>query len=320
MNPNIIKSAFIHKKIVKNIYHTIQPGNSIYDIALTIEQSIRSECGNNQINDGIAFPVGLCINHCVAHYTPFPNDPNIILQNGDLLKIDFGVHINGEITDSAFTLPIGPIAQKFNELIHISKEATMIGVKMCGVDQLLCEIGETIQEYVESKEIEIDGKITSLKTIHELCGHSIAPFIIHSGKALPNCKLNFPYTLRMNNGEKYAIEPFITTGSGICTYKRPCNHYMLSRNHQNIFETKKSTLTDAHQLYYKEIYRYYKSLPFSNRWLPKNNHLLQDLVQKSIVDEFLPIYDVEGSYVAHHEHNVYVSDNGNIHLTKNPFY
>ncbi len=329
MNPNMIQSAFLHKKIVKEIYSTIQPGDSIYDIAKRIEGYIRSECVRSEckkeINDGIAFPVGLCINHCVAHYTPLPNDPNLILQDGDLLKIDFGIHIHGEITDSAFTLPIGPSAQKFNDLIDISKKATMIGVKMSSVDQLLSEIGEAIQEYVESKEIEVDGKTYSLKTFPELCGHSIAPFMIHSGKAVPNCKINFPYTLRMKDGEKYAIEPFVTTGSGVCRYQGPCNHYMLSRNHQQIFEMKKNKLPDALQLYYKNIYRYYKSLPFSNRWCLENDELkasstLERLVKEEILDEFLPIYDIEGSYVAHHEHNVFISEKGNIHLTKNPYY
>ncbi len=318
MNRDMIKSAFIHKKIVKNIYHTLKPGDSIYDIALNIENQIKNEC-SDQLNNGIAFPVGICVNHCVAHYTPFPNDPNLILKSGDIVKIDFGVHVNGEITDSAFTLPID--THKFDSLIDISKKATMIGVQMSKPDQLLSEIGEVIQEYVESKSVEIDGKEYDLKTFPELCGHSISPYIIHSGKAVPNCKLNFPYTLRMKCGEKYAIEPFVTTGNGICIYQKPNNHFMLSRNHIQEYERNKKMLLPKDLENYNHIYRYYKSLPFTNRWMNMEEECKLDrLVQYKIVDEFLPIYDIEESYVAHHEHNVFISEKGSIHLTKNEFY
>jgi methionyl aminopeptidase len=322
MNHSMIKSAFIHKKIVKKIFNHINENTNIYDLAKNIESMIQEEC-KGELNNGIAFPVGICINHCVAHYTPFPNDPNMILQNGDLVKIDFGVHIHGEITDSAFTICINN--QKLNDLISISKRATMIGVEMSKVDILLSEIGEAIEEYVLSKEIEVDGKIYPLKTFSELCGHSISPYIIHSGKAVPNCKLNFPYTLRMNIGEKYAIEPFVTTGNGVCIYKKPNNHFMLSRNHCQEYEKNKVFLLPEDSNIYNYIHRYYKSLPFSNRWMleesVKNYDTgLEKLVKYKIVDEFLPIYDVEGSYVAHHEHNVFIGEKKSIHLTKNEFY
>ncbi len=309
MNPNMIKSAFIHKKIVKKIYPTICEGRSIYEIAFQIENEIREECRlitECNINDGIAFPVGIGVNHCVAHYTPFPNDPHLLLKAGDLVKIDFGVHVSGEITDSAFTIPIG--THRFDPLIHISQRATMIGVEAAGVDVLLSEIGEAIQEYVESKEFEA----MPLKTFHELCGHSIAPYIIHSGKAVPNCRLSFPYHQRMKYGEKYAIEPFVTTGNGVCIYKSPCNHYMLSPN--------KRPSRPEHQATYDTIATYYKSLPFTNRWFPGILSGFDDLVKEKVVEEYLPIYDIEGSYVAHHEHNVWISEKKAILLTKTPYY
>jgi methionyl aminopeptidase len=306
----MIKSAFIHKKIVKNIYPTICEGRSIYEIALQIENEIRESCKDmNLIHDGIAFPVGVAVNHCVAHYTPFPDDSNLLLKAGDLVKIDFGIHIEGEITDSAFTIPIS--TNRFDSLLHISKRATMIGVEASGIDVPLTDIGEVIQEYVESKEIEMDGKLTSLKTFHELCGHSIAPYMIHSGKAVPNCKVDFHYPLRMKYGEKYAIEPFVTTGNGICIYQPPCNHFMLSPKVGN----------HSHSHSYAKMYAYYKSLPFTNRWL--NAELLEHLerlIQEKKVETFLPIYDIEGSFVAQHEHNIFISEKKPILLTKNEYY
>ncbi len=317
LNPSMIKSAYIHKTIVKQIHEKrdvlLKDGASIYDLALYIENAIIEEGGS------IAFPVGICVNHCVAHYTPSIHDANLILKAGDMVKIDFGVHVDGEITDSAFTILVnGDFDDQREEekrhMIDISKRATMIGVNMCRVDARLSEIGEEIEEYVESK---------GYRTFKELCGHSIAPYIIHAGKAVPNGRLDFDYPVRACVGEKYAIEPFITNGAGVCIYKRPNNHFMLSRNHRVEYAKNQKQLPHVAEVLYRKIDAYYKSLPFTQRWLEKDGHLnsaLDVLVNYKICDEFLPIYDVEGSLVAHHEHNVYITECGAIHLTKSAFY
>lgn len=46
---------------------------------------------------GLAFPTGCSLNHCAAHYTPNAGDKTV-LQYDDVCKIDFGTHVNGEIT------------------------------------------------------------------------------------------------------------------------------------------------------------------------------------------------------------------------------
>ena len=56
-----------------------------------------------------------------------------------------------------------------NKLIEISKKATELGISKSGADTVLGDIGEAIQEYIESKEIEIDGKIHQVKSIGDLC-------------------------------------------------------------------------------------------------------------------------------------------------------
>lgn len=45
---------------------------------------------------GIAFPTGCSLNHVAAHYTPNTGD-NTVLQYGDVMKLDFGTHVNGRL-------------------------------------------------------------------------------------------------------------------------------------------------------------------------------------------------------------------------------
>ncbi len=321
-----IKSAFIHKNIVKKIYNSDFSNKSTLSIVYEIEEYIKNECAD-QINSGIAFPVNICLNECIAHNSPL-ND-SIIIKNGDLLKIDFGVHINGHITDSAFTIPIN--TNKFDTLINISKRATQIGVEKSGPDVLLSEIGESIEEYILSKEVEINGTLYQVKNIKDLCGHSIAPYIVHSGKAVPNCKLDFNYPLRMVIGEKYAIEPFVTTGTGVCIYDNDHNnHFMLKPNCYYEYAKNKKFLNKSQNELYHKINTYYKSLPFTQRWLSEKNEYkelqnqciedLNILHKYNIVEKYPPIYDVKGSYVAHHEHNIIINDKGKLWLTQNKFF
>ncbi len=376
---NDIKSAFIHKNIVKKLYDTDFSNKSTLSIVYEIEEFIKNECKEK---GGIAFPVNVCLNECIAHNTPL--DHNMIVKNGDLLKIDFGVHIEGHITDSAFTIPIN--TNKFDDLINISKRATQIGVEKSGIDVLLSEIGESIEEYILSKEIEINGTYIPVKNIKDLCGHSIEPYIVHSGKAVPNCKLDFHYPLRMAIGEKYAIEPFVTTGAGVCIYDNEHNnHFMLKPNYYYAYAKNKTSLNKSQNDLYHKINMYYKSLPFTQRWLfddflfqrkgaptfcsftcdgakkvdvyrdqswltfgeqiddlhcnsviplgankvEKNEYKdnqtqcvndLNILHKYDILEKYPPIYDVKGSYVAHHEHNIIITDKGKMWLTQNKFF
>ena len=88
-----------------------------------------------------------------------------------------------------------------------------------GIDARLGEVGEAIQEAMESYEVEINGKTYPVKSIRNLNGHSIADYRvrlvdvqIHAGKSVPIVK-GGPM-IKMEEGELYAIETFGSTGKG----------------------------------------------------------------------------------------------------------
>jgi len=327
MNNNLldsIKAAQIHKKISKNIINDIRPGLSLKKIVEIIETNIIKETkinNINEINNGIAFPIGVSVNNCAAHFTPNYHDVDIILKENDIIKIDYGVHKNGIIIDSAFTLHFD---EKFDEFINISKDLTNFAVKKCGPDAILGEIGCEIEEYIKNTEIFIENKLYKLKTMEDLSGHLIKPFEIHAGKAVPNIKIDYP--LRMKEDEFYAIEPFITTGLGKSILKEPNSHYMLIKNHEKKIESNNYNQSKFYKLY-KSIFKNYNNLPFCSRWLYESNlidsdsyFLLEELVQNNILNSFPPIYDIEGSLISQFEHTIFIKHNGVINLTKNDFY
>jgi methionyl aminopeptidase len=102
------------------------------------------------------------------------------LQYDDVMKVDFGSQVNGRIIDCAFTVAFNP---KFDTLLEAVKAATNTGIRTAGIDVRLCDVGEAIQETMESYELEIDGKTYPIMPIRNLNGHSIGPYEIHAGKS-----------------------------------------------------------------------------------------------------------------------------------------
>ena len=198
----------------------MRPGVKLIDICQRIEETNKRLVEANGIVQGIAFPTGCSINHCAAHYTPNPNDETV-LNYDDVMKIDFGTHVNGNIIDCAFTVAFNPV---FDPLLLAVKDATNEGIKTAGIDVRLCDIGEAIQEVMESHEVEIGNKILPVKSIQNLCGHSIGPYKIHAGKSVPIVKCGD--TTRMEEGELFAIETFGSTGKGRVFEGNDCSHYM----------------------------------------------------------------------------------------------
>ena len=57
------------------------------------------------------------------------------------MKIDYGSHIEGLMTDCAFTVAFNPT---YDNLLTAVKAATNTGIQAAGIDARLCEIGEQI--------------------------------------------------------------------------------------------------------------------------------------------------------------------------------
>lgn len=89
-----------------------------------------------------------------AHYTPNAGD-DTVLQYDDVMKLDFGTHVKGHIIDSAFTVAFNP---RYDPLLAAVRAATNAGVREAGIDVRLCDIGEAIQEVMESYEVELGGR------------------------------------------------------------------------------------------------------------------------------------------------------------------
>ncbi|KXS96968.1 hypothetical protein AC578_5548 [Pseudocercospora eumusae] len=301
------QAAEVHREVRKYARAQIKPGMTLTEIAEMIENGTRHLTGHMGLEEGdnllggVAFPTGLSLNHCAAHYTPNAGN-KMVLKEEDVMKVDFGVHVNGRIVDSAFTVAFQP---QYDNLLAAVKDATNTGIRLAGIDARMGEIGEGIQEAMESYEVEINGQTYPVKAIRNLNGHTIGHYSIHggsAGKSVPIVKGGS--NEKMEEGETYAIETFGSTGKGVVRDDMETSHYA------KIADAPKVALRVASaKTLLKSIDKNFGTLPFCRRYLDRLGHEkyllgLNNLVQSGIVADYPPLVDIKGSYTAQYEHTI----------------
>lgn len=350
---NLKKAATIHKDVRKLARNKINVGIKASELIKFIEDECKKRIvdvvnGESNINTNnpftykegsLAFPVGVSINNCVAHWTwNGKKSHDKIFKSNDIIKIDFGVNIGGAIVDSAFTHIFN---NKYQPLLDANKEVLKMAIDNAGVDSRLQDMGTLIEEMVNSYEIEIDdtNKTYQLKSVMDVCGHSIGPYRVHDGKAFPNIDfrkykelVNVNYPHKIEDGEYYAIEPFLSTGKGrglpINGSNEPCTHFAV--NYLEPDWEKVGIICDKRPFNY--IRNTFGTMPFTQRWM--DNKILDANPNKFSDPELLfkklkraghiifhpPIYDVPHSIVSQFEHNVLFMNEKKIVITEDDDY
>src|SRR3989344_3067479 len=254
---DIIKSGQIAKKALEFGKEIAKENIKVLELAEKIESKI-IELGGKP-----AFPVGISINHVAAHDTPLYNDERI-LKKGDIVKLDLGAHINGNVTDNAATIEIA--TNNNSKLIESSEKALKEAAKLAVPNTEIFEIGKLIQETITR---------FGFSPIKNLSGHGIDKYIVHTFPTIPNYNNNDKTKLKEDM--VIAIEPFATTGQGLVVEGKNSSIYAL----QNIKNTRNF---EARKLI-KFIQENYKTLPFAERWLIKEFGLKARLLLKILENE-----------------------------------
>lgn len=296
--PYLREAAEVHRRVrqwaVQNI---IKPGVNLYEMCTQIEEGVRRLTGYEPVKRGLAFPCGCSINNCAAHYTPNINDGKT-LGPSDVMKVDFGVNINGYIIDSAFTVCFD---EKLDPLLQSARDATNTGIRTAGIDVRLCDIGDAIQEVFDAASYEINGKVYDIKPVNNLSGHLMEPYTIHAGKSIPICKGGSAE--KMNEGELYACETFGTTGKGrVHDQGDNLSHYMVARNPP-------TPRTPQQRKLLKTLQENFSTLAFCPRMIDQQTNekkyaiSLRQLVDCNAVHPYPALSDVKGCLVAQFEHS-----------------
>jgi methionyl aminopeptidase len=284
----LIKAGEIARQVKKEVSTMIKPGAKLYDIAEFVERRI-VELGGKP-----AFPCNLSINEIAAHYTPYKGD-NSVLKEGDYLKLDLGVHVDGYIADTAVTFRVG---MEEDDLMAASKEALENAISVIRAGVKISEIGKVIEETIRGY---------GFNPIVNLSGHKIDRYKLHAGVSIPNIyRPNDSYVLK--EGDVIAIEPFATTGAGQVIEVPPALIFMHIRD-------RPVRMAQARRLLI-HIKKEYNGLPFAYRWLqgfmPEGQLklALAQLDRVGAIYSYQILKEVRGGLVSQFEHTVIVEKDG----------
>lgn len=279
----IIKAGRIASQIREYSKEIIRKDLPLLEIAEKIENKI-FELGGKP-----AFPTNLSINDITAHYTP-PYDDETLAHG--LLKVDFGVHVDGWVADTAFSLDLEN-DNKNKKLIEASEKAVENAIKIIKQGVLTSEVGKEIQEAIESY---------GFSPIINLSGHEMKQYELHAGITIPN--INDRKSIVLKKG-LYAIEPFATSGSGKVYDGKLSEIYALIDN------------KNVRGLIAREILKFiegeYQTLPFCSRWIVKKFGTkalfgLKQLEDNRNLHRFPQLVESSHSKVSQAEHTILVRD------------
>ena len=247
-----------------------------------------------------AFPLNVSINNIAAHYSSPPGD-TLVIQTGDIVKIDVGVHIDGYVADTAFTVSFG---QDHGDLIKASEEATKAAIDLIRPGITTDRIGNEIESIIRSYDF---------RPIKELSGHQLEQNLLHGPLTIPN--ISGTKGIKLEDGQAFAIETFATSGSGsIHSDESRCFIYQL-------YPMQIPLRLNSSKRARKVVLANYREFPFTTRWIAKEltaptaRLALKDLANKGQVKKHSVLSDISGSFVSQSEHTVYLTGNSRVVTT-----
>lgn len=286
--------------IAQEVKKFIRPQLKVEAKGLEIVDSIESKI--LELGGSIAFPANLCINNVAAHYTSPIKDDDLTIKEGDIVKIDLGVHVEGYIVDTAFTVSFND-SPELENLIQATEVAVDAAKMMAKPETHTQQIGK-----------KIEGIIKGFKynPIKELGGHQIERWMVHGKKSLPELGNQGGDT--MEAGDVFAVEVFASTGEGSVHNTKYSYIYEM-----NPYTGRVPLRRKVSKQILGHIKQNYNTLPFAERWLAKDFRGvlfgLQELVQTGKLQVHYVLSEKKDAYVAQTEETILITEDGYEQLT-----
>lgn len=279
----------IISQLRKTVPTLVREGGPVRELCERVEAEIIALGGQP------AFPCNVGINEVAAHYTS-PWDDASVLPRESVVKVDFGVHIDGYINDTAVTVSLSPVHRS---MIEVAEEALRAGIVMIAHGVRFSDVGEQIQKTITRY---------GCKPIRNLTGHKVERYTIHAGKSVPN--VAGPALGRFEAGEVYAIEPFVTVKEAAGRVEDTDQTFI----YRSIRD--KGVRSEPARKIVEHVRKKYRTLPFASRWLYSSlgRAVVEDgfseTVSAKCISGYPVLVEASGKIVTQAEHTVIVKEKG----------
>lgn len=196
-----MRSANQHTaEILHMMCEAVEPGISTWHL----DQIARREIDKRPVESAFlgygGYPAVVCtsVNEVIVHGIP---RKDVVLQEGDIIGVDFGITYKGYVGDTARTVPVGKISPDAQRLIDTTKRALEKAIELCTAEYRLSDIGKTV---------EAEARAQGYGVVRDFVGHGIGTRM-HEDPQVPNY-YDGPKP-RLRPGLVIAIEPMFNMGT-----------------------------------------------------------------------------------------------------------
>jgi methionyl aminopeptidase len=200
-----IKNMRISGQMLAQVLHLLKQETrakmSTKDLANLAAAELKKLGGKPAFLGFDGFPDVLCVslNDEVVHGIP---KKNRVINQGDVVSVDFGVNYNKMITDAAISFVVGKASPDNKKLVEVTEQSLHAGIGVVKNGVKTGDIGYAIEKVLNARHYGI---------VRDLVGHGVGHHL-HEEPNIPN--YGFPGSgVSLNRGMTIAIEPMATLGT-----------------------------------------------------------------------------------------------------------
>jgi len=177
----------------------MRPGMRTEELDVIANREVERLGGIPSFKGYRGFPASLCVsvNDEIVHGIPGKR----VLQEGDIVSLDFGAIVDGFQGDAAVTVGLGGISPQAEQLMETTRGALQAGIAAAYAGARLGDISAAIQHYAESMGYSV---------VREYTGHGIGRQM-HEEPQIPNFGVPGQGPV-LKKGMTLALEPMVNIG------------------------------------------------------------------------------------------------------------
>jgi methionyl aminopeptidase len=197
------ESALVVEAILDEVCRAVEPGISTWELDRIARAAIKRD---NVVSAFLGYasppyPAVTCIsiNEEIVHGIPRKDK---IVQNGDIVSVDFGSYKHGMCGDSARTVIAGQGTPEAKRLVDTTRRSLDLAIEQCRIGNRIEDIGAAVQRCAEAEGYSV---------VRVFVGHGIGKRM-HEDPAVPN--YGTPGRGKaIKRGLVIAVEPMVNAGA-----------------------------------------------------------------------------------------------------------
>ena len=255
----------IVNKTLLAVVAAVKPGVKAVDLCnigdTTVEEATskiyNQKKEGKKIEKGTAFPTCVSVNNCVGHYSPLLSEDKVVLAEGDLVKIDLGVHVDGYVAVVAHTLLCtdgdAPMDGRKADVCMAAWTAAEAVERMLKDGQSNNEVTKTIAQVAEAY---------GCTPVEGVLSHQMKKHVIDANKTIINKATTEQQVAEatVQKNDVFAIDVVMSTGEG-----KPKQGEDRTTVFKRNIEEKYSLKMKASRAFFSEVNQRFPTMPFTLR-------------------------------------------------------